>query len=218
MYQVRLVWATPNAENLIVEMARVSNPQNAKNTETAPKLLRYLLKHKHFSPFEMANMCVEINTTRAISPQILRHRSFSFQEFSQRYADVSDVGSITLPHLRSQDYKNRQNSNDDLKERLGGEKLAHYYRRMSTILEDSKHLYQEMISEGIAKESARFVLPLAAPTRLYMNGTLRSFIHYLQVRCDPSTQLEHREIAEAIKGIFYKEFPIIGEAVFSTDQ
>ncbi len=217
MYQVRLVWATPNAENLIVEMARVSNPQNAKNTETAPKLLRYLLKHKHFSPFEMANMCVEINTTRAISPQILRHRSFSFQEFSQRYADVSDVGSITLPHLRSQDYKNRQNSNDDLKERLGGEKLAHYYRRMSTILEDSKHLYQEMISEGIAKESARFVLPLAAPTRLYMNGTLRSFIHYLQVRCDPSTQLEHREIAEAIKGIFCKEFPIIGEAAFAED-
>jgi thymidylate synthase (FAD) len=198
-------------------MARVSNPQNAKNTETAPKLLRYLLKHKHFSPFEMANMCVEINTTRAISPQILRHRSFSFQEFSQRYADVSDVGSITLPHLRSQDYKNRQNSNDDLKERLGGEKLAHYYRRMSTILEDSKHLYQEMISEGIAKESARFVLPLAAPTRLYMNGTLRSFIHYLQVRCDPSTQLEHREIAEAIKGIFCKEFPIIGEAAFAED-
>ncbi len=217
MYQVRLVWATPNAENLIVEMARVSNPQNAKNTETAPKLLRYLLKHKHFSPFEMANMCVEINTTRAISPQILRHRSFSFQEFSQRYADVSDVGSITLPHLRSQDYKNRQNSNDDLKERLGGEKLAHYYRRMSTILEDSKHLYQEMISEGIAKESARFVLPLAAPTRLYMNGTLRSFIHYLQVRCDPSTQLEHREIAEAIKRIFCKEFPIIGEAAFAED-
>jgi thymidylate synthase (FAD) len=198
-------------------MARVSNPQNAKNTETAPKLLRYLLKHKHFSPFEMANMCVEINTTRAISPQILRHRSFSFQEFSQRYADVSDVGSITLPHLRSQDYKNRQNSNDDLKERLGGEKLAHYYRRMSTILEDSKHLYQEMISEGIAKESARFVLPLAAPTRLYMNGTLRSFIHYLQVRCDPSTQLEHREIAEAIKGIFCKEFPIIGETAFAED-
>jgi thymidylate synthase ThyX len=506
---VQLVWATPNAEEMIVKMARVSAPKNQDNMDTAPKLLRYLIKHQHWSPYEMANMCVEINTTRAISPQILRHRSFSFQEFclagnvritistesgvvqrlpieelyskwnkssfraryarsydpeaerfisapilsvyrsgekpiyqytieapdsyktidctqehriftkekgfvafkeayeqglsvalngketfplpyqnpdvlkqnawmgstafaeaygikdvtarkwfrkhgivpakpnnaassridisfeakkssfmkwarstmlqqscercghdgsvsrlelshitahdnneelcfdetnlqtlcaschrkydiaiqgkqygwtlgmtakwgkiteekylgiqmtydiemdhpthnfvangivvhnSQRYADVSDVGSIILPHLRSQDYKNRQNSNDDLKERLGGEKLAHYYRRMSTILEDSKHLYQEMISEGIAKESARFVLPLAAPTRLYMNGTIRSYIHYLQLRTHESTQLEHREIAEAIKGIFCKEFPIIGEAVFSTNQ
>ena len=214
---VELIWATQNAEQLITKMARVSNPDNEDNMETAPRLLRYLINHKHWSPFEMANMCVEIETTRAISPQILRHRSFSFQEFSQRYADISDVGSITLPHLRSQDYKNRQNSNDDLKERLGGEKLAHYYRRMSTILEDSNHLYQEMISEGIAKESARFVLPLAAPTRLYMNGTLRSFIHYLQVRCDPSTQLEHREIAEAIKTIFCKEFSIIGEAAFAKD-
>jgi thymidylate synthase (FAD) len=215
---VQLVWATPNAEEMITRMARVSAPSNQNNMETAPKLLRYLIKHKHWSPYEMANMCVEINTTRAISPQILRHRSFSFQEASLRYANVSEFGTVTLPHLRSQDYKNRQNSNDDLKERLGGEKLAHYYRRMSTILEDSKHLYQEMISEGIAKESARFVLPLAAPTRLYMNGTIRSYIHYLQVRTDPSTQLEHREIAMAIKDIFCKEFPIIGEAVFSTDQ
>ncbi len=218
MSNVNLVWATPNAEEMITRMARVSAPKNQNNMDTAPKLLRYLIKHKHWSPYEMANLCVEINTTRGISPQILRHRSFSFQEASLRYANVSEFGIVTLPHLRSQDYKNRQNSNDDLKERLGGEKLAHYYRRMSTILEDSKHLYQEMISEGIAKESARFVLPLAAPTRLYMNGTLRSYIHYLQVRCDPSTQLEHREIAEAIKGIFCKEFPIIGEAVFSTDQ
>jgi thymidylate synthase (FAD) len=218
MNDVKLVWVTPNAEEMITRMARVSAPKNQDNMETAPKLLRYLIKHNHWSPYEMANLCVEINTTRAISPQILRHRSFSFQEFSQRYADISDVGSITLPHLRSQDHKNRQNSNDDLKERLGGEKLAHYYRRMSTLLEDSKHLYQEMISEGVAKESARFVLPLATPTRLFMNGTLRSYIHYLQVRNDPSTQLEHREIAEAIKGIFCKEFPIIGEAVFTADQ
>ena len=217
MSNVKLIWVTPNAEQLITRMARVSAPSNQDNMETAPKLLRYLIKHKHWSPYEMANMCVEINTTRGISPQILRHRSFSFQEFSQRYADVSDVGEIGVPHLRGQDYKNRQNSNDDLKERLGGDKLAGYYRRMSTILEDSKHLYNEMISEGVAKESARFVLPLAAPTRLYMNGTLRSFIHYLQVRCDPSTQLEHREIAEAIKGIFCKEFPIIGEAAFAED-
>ena len=215
---VQLTWATPNAEELIVKMARVSAPKNQDNMDTAPRLLQYLIKHKHWSPFEMANMCVEIETTRAISPQILRHRSFSFQEFSQRYADITDVGSIVLPHLRSQDFKNRQNSNDDLKERLGGEKLASFYRRMSTLLEDSKHLYQEMLSEGIANESARFVLPLATPTRLYMNGTLRSWIHYFQLRCDPGTQFEHREIAEAAKGIFCKQFPVIGEAVFSTDQ
>ena len=217
MNDVKLIWVTPNAEEMIVKMARVSAPNNQSNMDTAPKLLRYLLKHKHVSPFEMANMCVEINTTRGISPQILRHRSFSFQEFSQRYADISDVGSIVMPHLRGQDYKNRQNSNDDLKERLGGNKLAYFYRRMSTILEDSKHLYQEMISDGVAKESARFVLPLAAPTRLYMNGTIRSYIHYLQVRTHESTQAEHREIAEEIKTIFCKEFPIIGEAAFAED-
>lgn len=211
---VQLIWSTPKAEEMIVKMARVSAPSNQDNMDTAPRLLRYLIKHKHWSPFEMANMCVEIETTRAISPQILRHRSFSFQEFSQRYADISDIGSIALPHLRSQDYKNRQNSNDDLKERLGGEKLANFYRRMSTILEDSKHLYQEMLSEGVAKESARFILPLSTPTRLFMNGTLRSWIHYLQLRCDPGTQLEHREIAEEIKQIFCTEFLVIGEAAF----
>jgi thymidylate synthase (FAD) len=214
---VELTWLTPNAEEMIVKMARVSAPANQDNMDTAPRLLKYLIKHKHWSPFEMANMCVEIETTRAISPQILRHRSFSFQDFSQRYASAAEMGGIIMPHLRSQDYKNRQNSNDDLKERLGGEKLASFYRRMSTILEDSKHLYNEMVSEGVAKESARFVLPLATPTRLYMNGTLRSWIHYLQLRCDSGTQLEHREIAEAIKRIFCKEFPIIGEAAFAED-
>jgi thymidylate synthase (FAD) len=214
---VELTWLTPNAEEMIVKMARVSAPANQDNMDTAPRLLKYLIKHKHWSPFEMANMCVEIETTRAISPQILRHRSFSFQEFSQRYASAAEMGGIIMPHLRSQDYKNRQNSNDDLKERLGGEKLASFYRRMSTILEDSKHLYNEMVSEGVAKESARFVLPLATPTRLYMNGTLRSWIHYLQLRCDSGTQLEHREIAEAIKRIFCKEFPVIGEAAFAED-
>jgi len=214
---VELTWLTPNAEEMIVKMARVSAPANQDNMDTASRLLKYLIKHKHWSPFEMANMCVEIETTRAISPQILRHRSFSFQEFSQRYASAAEMGGIIMPHLRSQDYKNRQNSNDDLKERLGGEKLASFYRRMSTILEDSKHLYNEMVSEGVAKESARFVLPLATPTRLYMNGTLRSWIHYLQLRCDSGTQLEHREIAEAIKRIFCKEFPVIGEAAFAED-
>jgi len=195
-------------------MARVSNPKNAKNTETAPKLLRYLLKHRHFSPFEMANMCVEIHTNRAISPQILRHRSFSFQEFSQRYANTKELGSALIPHLRRQDNKNRQNSTDDLVETLGPEKLAGFYRRTSQLFEDAEHLYSEMVSAGVAKECARGVLPLNTPTSLYMNGTLRSWIHYLQLRCDPGTQLEHREIALAIRQIFRQQFPIIGEAAF----
>jgi len=207
---VQLTWATPNAENLIVEMARVSNPKNAKNTETAPRLLRYLIKHKHFSPFEMANMCVEIETTRAISPQILRHRSFSFQEFSQRYADTSELGSAVIPHLRRQDHKNRQNSIDD----LSSESIANYYRRISKLYEDAEHLYREMVSSGVAKECARSILPLSTQTRLFMNGTIRSWIHYLQLRESNGTQLEHREIALAIKKIFCAEFPIIGEAVF----
>ena len=207
---VQLTWTTPNAEELIVKMARVSAPKNQDNMDTAPKLLRYLIKHKHWSPFEMANMCVEIETTRAISPQILRHRSFSFQEFSQRYADVSALGSSVIPHLRRQDFKNRQNSIDD----LSSDALGGYYRRIGQLFEDAEHLYREMVSAGVAKECARSVLPIATQTRMYMNGTIRSYIHYLQVRTDPSTQLEHREIAMAIKDIFCKEFPIIGEAVF----
>jgi len=212
---VNLVWVTPDAEEMIVKMARVSAPANQDNMDTAPKLLRYLIKHKHWSPFEMANMCVEIETTRAISPQILRHRSFSFQEFSQRYADTKELGSAPIPHLRRQDNKNRQNSTDDLVETLGPEKLAGFYRRTSQLFEEAEHLYSEMVSQGIAKECARNILPLGTQTRLYMNGTIRSYIHYLQVRTDPSTQLEHREIALAIKDIFCKQFPIIGEAVFS---
>ena len=215
--KVELTWITPNAEEMIVKMARVSAPKNQDNMETAPKLLRYLIKHKHWSPFEMANMCVEIETTRAISPQILRHRSFSFQEFSQRYADTRELGSASIPHLRRQDLKNRQNSTDDLAETLGPDKLASLYRRTSQLFEEAEHLYQEMVSSGVAKECARMVLPLNTPTSLYMNGTLRSWIHYLQLRCDPGTQLEHREIAEAIKRIFCKEFPVIGEAIFAED-
>ena len=215
--KVNLTWVTPNAEEMIVKMARVSAPKNQDNMETAPKLLRYLIKHKHWSPFEMANMCVEIHTNRSISPQILRHRSFSFQEFSQRYADTRELGSASIPHLRRQDLKNRQNSTDDLAETLGPDKLASLYRRTSQLFEEAEHLYQEMVSSGVAKECARMVLPLNTPTSLYMNGTLRSWIHYLQLRCDPGTQLEHREIAEAIKRIFCKEFPVIGEAVFAED-
>jgi len=210
MSNVQLTWATPDAESLIVKMARVSAPSNQDNMDTAPRLLRYLINHKHWSPFEMANLCVEIETTRGISAQILRHRSFSFQEFSQRYTDVSALGSSVIPHLRRQDNKNRQNSIDDLSpDTLGG-----YYRRIGQLFEDAEHLYREMVSAGVAKECARSVLPIATQTRMYMNGTIRSYIHYLQVRTDPSTQLEHREIAMAIKDIFCKEFPIIGEAVF----
>ena len=211
---VQLVWATPNAEEMIVKMARVSAPKNQDNMGTAPRLLRYLLKHKHVSPFEMANMCVEIETTRAISSQILRHRSFSFQEFSQRYADTSELGSAVIPHLRRQDFKNRQNSIDDLSPELVGS----YYRRISELYENSEHLYREMVSNGVAKECARSILPLSTQTRLFMNGTLRSFIHYIQVRTDPSTQMEHRQVALEIKKIFCQQFPIIGEAAFGNEN
>ena len=210
MSNVKLIWATPDAEALITKMARVSAPANQDNMDTAPRLLRYLLKHKHVSPFEMANLCVEIETTRGISAQILRHRSFSFQEFSQRYADVSALGSSVIPHLRRQDLKNRQNSIDD----LSPDTLGSYYRRIGQLFEDAEHLYREMVSAGVAKECARSVLPIATQTRMYMNGTLRSWIHYLQLRCDAGTQLEHRQIAEQIKDIFCEQFPVIGEAVF----
>lgn len=210
MSNAKLVWVTPNAEEMIVKMARVSAPSNQGNMDTAPRLLKYLVKHKHWSPYEMANLCVEIETTRGISAQILRHRSFSFQEFSQRYADVGELGSSVIPHLRRQDLKNRQNSIDD----LSPDVIAGYYRRIGHLFEDAEHLYREMVSSGVAKECARAVLPIATKTKMYMNGTLRSWIHYLQLRCDVSTQLEHRQIAEEIKQIFCEQFPIIGEAVF----
>jgi thymidylate synthase (FAD) len=210
---VELISVTPKAEELIVYMARVSAPRNQDNMETAPKLLQYLIKHSHWSPFEMANMCVEIETTRSISAQIIRHRSFSFQEFSQRYADVNELGSAVIPHLRRQDYLNRQNSIDD----LSPEDVANYYRRISQLFEDAEHLYKEMVSQGIAKECARNILPLGTQTRLYMNGSIRSWIHYLQLRESSETQFEHRQIAEWIKQIFCREFPIIGEAVFQRE-
>ena len=210
MSSAKLVWVTPNAEEMIVKMARVSAPSNQGNMDTAPRLLKYLVKHKHWSPYEMANLCVEIETTRGISAQMLRHRSFSFQEFSQRYADVGELGSSVIPHLRRQDIKNRQNSIDD----LSPDVIAGYYRRIGHLFEDAEHLYREMVSSGVAKECARAVLPIATKTKMYMNGTIRSYIHYLQVRTDPSTQLEHRQIAEEIKEIFCEQFPIIGEAVF----
>ena len=216
--QVNLKWVTPNAQTEIIEMARVSAPKNAKNMSTGPRLLRFLITNKHWSPFEMANMCVEILTTRGISPQILRHRSFSFQEFSLRYANANEIGRVSTPQLRSQDFKNRQNSNDDLETRLGGERLAALYRRVSTHLEDAEHLYQELLSEGVAKESARFILPLAAPSKLFMNGTLRSWIHYIDLRTGNGTQAEHKAIAEQCKAIFTQEFPIIAKALWTPDD
>lgn len=206
---VKFVWSTPEAEKMIVSMARVSAPKNQKNMDTAPKLLAYLIKNKHWSPFEMANMCVEINTTRAISAQIIRHRSFSYQEFSLRYADINELGSAVVPHLRRQDTKNRQNSIDDLSPDL----ISSYYRRIGQLYEDAEHLYREMVSNGVAKECARGILPMSTQTRLYMNGTIRSWIHYLELRTANGTQLEHRQIAESIKDIFNEQFPIIAEAI-----
>ena len=215
-HNVSLVWRTDDAERMIVRTARVSAPKNEDNMETGPKLLRYLIKHKHWSPFEMANMCLEIHTTRTISPQILRHRSFSFQEFSQRYANTNEIGRPLVPHLRSQDPTNRQDSHDDLHQRLGKSKLADYYRRMSILIEDAEHLYQEMLSDGIAKECARAILP-NAPTKMYMNGTLRSWLHYIDLRTANGTHLEHKEIAEQCKTIFKTQFPIISEAMWEQE-
>ena len=214
MQSVSHIWSTQDAEKLIVMMARVSNPKGQRKNESAPKLLRYLIKHKHWSPFEMASMCLEINTTRAISPQVLRHRSFSFQEFSQRYANTGEMGRPLVPKLRSQDHSNRQNSIDDLQQRLGKSKIGDYHRRISILFEEAEHLYQEMVSDGVAKECARSVLPLACPTRLYMTGTLRSWLHYIDLRTDKSTQKEHRDLAEQCKVIFRENFPVIAEAAW----
>lgn len=206
---VRLVSITPDAEEIIAYCARVSNPANQDNHQTVDKLLGYCIEHGHWSIFEMANLVLEINTTRSISPQILRHRSFSFQEFSQRYARVSDLGGIDLPHLRRQDTKNRQNSFDD----LSAEQTQLFYRRIASHYAEAEDLYQEMLSRGVAKECAREVLPLSSPTRLYMNGTVRSWIHYIQLRTTPGTQLEHQQIADSAKTIFCQQLPIIARAL-----
>jgi thymidylate synthase (FAD) len=200
---VRLVWATPNGEALIAEMARVSNPDNKNNTATAPKLIKYLIDNKHWSPFEMVNVCMEIVTTRDIARQILRHRSFSFQEFSQRYAVAN---SFISSEARLQDEKNRQNSIDtddvitqawwkDIQERM---------------IRESSLLYKLALERGIAKETARKVLPEGlTESTMYMNGTLRSWLHYIDIRCDKATQKEHRLIAEQCRDIIKQQFPNI---------
>jgi thymidylate synthase (FAD) len=202
---MNLVWATPEAEKVIGYCARVSNPKNQKNPKVSG-LLKFCIEHGHWSIFEMANMVVEINTTRGIAAQILRHRSFSFQEFSQRYTEVQGFEDIGP---RRQDTKNRQNSIDDLDK----ETKQWFKRHLAGHQSDAKHLYEKALDKGIAKECARFFLPLSTKTRMYMNGTARSWIHYIQLRTDESTQKEHRDIAEAVKNIFIEQFPITSEAL-----
>lgn len=206
MPKVELVWSTPNGDQLIAKMARVSNPANADNVETAPRLLRYLIQHRHWSPFQMASMCVKIETERDISAQIIRHSSFSYQEFSTRYAEVDRCPAT--PELRRQDTKNRQNSFPD----LDPDMVDELSDKMSVQLGASWNLYREMLSLGVAKETARRILPLCSPTTLYMCGTVRSWIHYLDLRTDKATQWEHREVALAVKDIFRGEYPMTFEA------
>jgi thymidylate synthase (FAD) len=203
--QVKLISATPDAEKTMLYTARVSNPANQNSENT--KLLDYCIKHGHWSVFEMADMIVEIETSRAIAAQILRHRSFNFQEFSQRYAEVPD-DAFELYEPRRQDTKNRQNSTDD----LDPKDIDWFLNAAIGIHTSSKALYNEAIKRGIAKECARFLLPLSTRTRLYMKGNIRSWIHYLDLRCGNGTQLEHKEIADAIKTIFIEQFPTIAKA------
>lgn len=213
MSAVSLVSITPEAEKLIAYCARVSNPQNQDNPDSV-KLIRYLIKHHHWSPFEMAHLVLEINTTRAIAAQILRHRSFSFQEFSQRYADVTQLNFARAPHLRRQDTSNRQNSIDD----LSAEQTQLYYRRINLLFSAAEDLYREMVSSGVAKECAREVLPLATPTRLYMAGSIRSWLHYIDLRQSNGTQLEHRQITLACKEVLKEHLPTVTEAMWGLDQ
>ena len=206
---VSLVWATPDAEKLVVKTARVSNKANQDNWETGPMLLKYLIKHNHWSPFEMVSMCIEINTQRDIAAQITRHRSFSFQEFSTRYAKTDEA---SVPWFRRQDEKNRQNSINDIHP-FTQQELQYKAQRL---IRQSYDLYEYMLQRGVAKETARRILPLCTPTSMYMTGTLRSWIHYISIRASQETQHEHRLIAQKCLTIFKREFPIIAEAAFST--
>lgn len=206
---VNLINSTPDAEKNIAYCARVSNPNN-QDSDNIAGLLGYCIKHKHWSIFEMAFMTLEINTSRGIAAQILRHRSFTFQEFSQRYADASLLDdNIPIPDLRRQDTKNRQNSIDD----LDGYKYTMYKTQIRELFAKSKYLYDLMLKDGVAKECARFILPLATPTRIYMSGSVRSWIHYIELRSANGTQKEHQDVAIACKKIFINEFPVISEAL-----
>ena len=205
---VKFVSITPDAEKMMAYIARVSNPSNQQN-EKYSGLLKYCIKHNHWSVFEQSSMTLEIETTRGLAAQILRHRSFTFQEFSQRYADSNLLGEIELPELRRQDVKNRQNSIDDLDPAIS-EKLQ---KQMITLFSSSLALYNQMLESGVAKECARFVLPLATPTRLYMSGSCRSWIHYINLRSAHGTQKEHMDIANACKGVFMENYPTVSEAL-----
>ena len=209
MQQVKLITVTPKAEETMGYVARVSHPNNQDNPKVAG-LLKYCINHQHWSVFEQAHMTVEIETTRGLAAQILRHRSFTYQEFSQRYADSSLLADeIPLPELRRQDLKNRQNSTDDMDQR----KINHYNRKMQQHFKQGMRLYQNMLKDGVAKECARFVLPLATPTRLYMTGSVRSWVHYIDLRSAHGTQKEHMNIAEMVRSIFVEQFPIVSEAL-----
>ena len=205
---VKLITVTPNAEETMGYVARVSNPNNQDNPKVAG-LLGYCIKHQHWSVFEQAHMTLEIETTRGIAAQILRHRSFTYQEFSQRYANTNMLGQIDVPDLRSQDDKNRQNSIDDIPQ----DQKARLQGQIQRYFSEGIDLYNELIREGIAKECARFVLPLATPTRIYMTGSVRSWIHYIDLRSAHGTQKEHMDIAEACRQIFIEQFPIVSTAL-----
>ena len=205
---VKLVSVTPDAEQLMAYIARVSNPSNQDNEKYAG-LLKYCIKHNHWSVFEQSTMTLEIETTRAIAAQILRHRSFTFQEFSQRYAASTALGEIDLPEIRKQDLKNRQNSTDDLDPKT----VEKFERQMITLFSSAKSLYTQMLDAGVAKECARMVLPLCTPTRIYMTGSCRSWIHYINLRSAHGTQKEHMIIAEGCRKVFTEQFPAVSEAL-----
>ena len=205
---VKLVSITPDAEKTMAYIARVSNPSNQDNEKYAG-LLKYCIKHNHWSVFEQSSMTLEIETNRAIAAQILRHRSFTYQEFSQRYAASTALGDIDLPELRRQDEKNRQNSTDD----LDPEMVEKFNKQMITLFSSAKSLYEQMLSQGVAKECARMVLPLCTPTRIYMTGSCRSWIHYINLRSAHGTQKEHMVIAEACRKVFIEQFPAVSEAL-----
>ncbi len=209
MTKIKLVSVTPDAEKHMAYVARVSNPNN-QGSDNFAGLLRYCIKHQHWSVFEQAFMTVEINTTRGLAAQILRHRSFTFQEFSQRYADTNLLDSIIpVPELRSQDSKNRQNSNDDIPQ----EKKEEYQALIARHFSDAMDLYNALLDKGVAKECARFVLPLATPTRIYMTGSVRSWVHYIDLRSAHGTQKEHMDVAEGVRKIFTEQFPVVSEAL-----
>ena len=204
----RLISITPDAEKTMAYIARVSNPANQEN-DNYSGLLKYCIKHNHWSVFEQSTMTVEIETTRAIAAQILRHRSFTYQEFSQRYADAKLLETIELPELRRQDNKNRQNSIDDLDPKV----VDTLNKQMITLFSSAYSLYNQMLESGVAKECARMVLPLCTPTRIYMTGSCRSWIHYINLRSSNGTQKEHMITAQAIKEIFIQQFPAVSDAL-----